>query len=251
MNDRASPQDPVKAIALLGEPNRRRVYDYVAGQPDAVGRDETAAALGISRELAAFHLDRLLAGDMLETEYRRRSGRTGPGAGRPAKLYRRTQREVAVSIPERRYEIAADVFAEGLRQLGTPGADAVAGVARGRGREMGLEARRTAGPRPTLGRLVTALLGLLSTAGYEPEVHPSSGAVSLRNCPYRSLATSHRDLTCGMNLAWAEGVADGLSAAEVAVALTPAAGRCCVTFQPAANGPRRGAGGGDPSIGKR
>ena len=237
---RSTVDDPVKAIALLGEPNRRRLYDFVAGQPEAVGRDEAAAALGISRELAAFHLDRLLAGDMLETEYRRRSGRVGPGAGRPAKLYRRTQREIAVSLPERSYDVAADVFAEGLRQLGTLGADAVAGVARGRGREMGLEARRKAGPRPTRGRLVTALVGLLSGAGYEPEVDPSSGAVCLRNCPYRSLVASHRDLTCGMNLAWAEGVADGLSAAEVAVALAPAPGRCCVTFQPAA----------DPSIGK-
>ncbi len=81
-------QNAVGAIALLDEPKRRRLYEYVAESDEPVGRDQAAAALGISRELAAFHLDRLVEGGLLETEYRRRSGRGGPGAGRPAKLYR-------------------------------------------------------------------------------------------------------------------------------------------------------------------
>src|SRR3954452_9838159 len=91
------------ALAPLAEPVRRRLYLHVAASPTPVGRDEAAAAVGISRALAAFHLDRLVADDFLETEFQRRSGRTGPGAGRPAKLYRRGQTRHAVSLPARNY----------------------------------------------------------------------------------------------------------------------------------------------------
>jgi predicted ArsR family transcriptional regulator len=106
--------DPIAMVALLDGPTRRRLYAFVSSKPHAVGRDDAAAELNISRDLAAFHLDRLVQAGLLATEYRRRSGRTGPGAGRPAKLYRRTDREVAVSFPPRRYAEAADVFAESL-----------------------------------------------------------------------------------------------------------------------------------------
>lgn len=111
--------DPVGVIALFDEPNRRRLYPVLSVSRETVGRDDTAAEIGISRELAAFHLDRLVAGGVLEAEYRQRSGRSGPWAGRPAKLYRRTDCEVAVSILPRQYDLTADVFAEGLRRPGT------------------------------------------------------------------------------------------------------------------------------------
>lgn len=222
--------DQIGAVALLDEPNRRRIFEFVSGSREAVGRDDTAAALGISRELAAFHLDRLVTVGLLETEYRRRSGRGGPGAGRPAKLYRRTNREVAVSIPPRRYEHVADVFAEGLDRLAdTSGADAVADVAREHGTDLGVEARRNAGPRPSRRRLLTALLDLLRRAGYEPDVDPASGAVSLRNCPYNALVANHRELTCSMNLAWAQGVSTAMDA-RLRPELAPKPGYCCVVF---------------------
>ena len=110
--------DPIQAVALLDEPNRQRLYDLVAANLDPTGRDAAAAALGISRELAAFHLDRLVQGGLLETEYRRPSGRTGPGAGRPAKLYRRANSQVAISLPPRNYAFAADVMATALDRSG-------------------------------------------------------------------------------------------------------------------------------------
>src|SRR6476646_786768 len=109
--------DGVEAVALLGEQTRRRVYEIVARSDEPVGRDDAAAGAGISRELAAFHLDRLVAGGLLEAEYRRRNGRTGPGAGRPAKLYRRVDRDISVSLPDRRYDVAAEVFARALDGL--------------------------------------------------------------------------------------------------------------------------------------
>lgn len=223
--------DQIRAIAMLDEPNRRRVFEVVSASRDAVGRDEMAAALGISRELAAFHLDRLVDGGLLATEYRRRNGRSGPGAGRPAKLYRRADREVAVSIPDRRYERVASIFAAGLDGLAARlGIDAVTGVARQRGADAGLAVRRSAGPRPSRQLRLTALLDLLRDAGYEPDVDRATGAVALRNCPYAALVDDHRELICGMNLAWAEGLAATV-APGLRPELHPLPGQCCVVFR--------------------
>lgn len=223
--------DPIEAIALLEEPNRRRLYQLVAASPEPVGRDDAAAALDISRELAAFHLDRLVEAGLLEAEYRRRSGRSGPGAGRPAKLYRRANREVAIALPPRHYDLAADLMATALDRLsGVSGAAVAADVARERGRTAGTSARRQARGRPSRRRLLTELLDLLRGAGYEPTTDAATGSMTLRNCPYHALAVEHRELTCGMNLAWAEGVIDGLES-NVRAELAPAPGRCCVVFR--------------------
>jgi len=231
MTDDTQIADPVATIALLDEPTRRRVFEFASASRHAIGRDDVAVELGISRELAAFHLERLLKGGLLQAEYRRRSGRTGPGAGRPAKLYRRADVDVAVSIPTRRYDAAADVFAEGLDRLRDPAAiAAVSDVARERGTELGLDARRGAGPRPDRRRRLAALMELLGRAGYEPAVDETRGDVTLRNCPYDALVADHRALTCGMNLAWAEGVAEGADV-PLRPVLTAREGVCCVEFQ--------------------
>ena len=229
MVQNAKVADPIDAVALLQEPNRARLYDLVARAGEAVGRDEAAEAIGISRELAAFHLDRLVGAGLLSTEFRRLSGRTGPGAGRPAKLYRRTEGDVVVNLPQRHYDLAADVMAEALEGLGSRGARALQPIARDRGRQVASHLRSdgTAAPLQEGGEL---LVGALRGAGYEPQVE-ADGSVLLRNCPYDALALDHRDLTCGMSAAWAEGLVDGLGA-PMHVELTPAPGRCCVIFRP-------------------
>lgn len=231
MNDEPVADDAIAAIGVLAEPNRRRLYDLVVQSGEPVGRDDAATALAMSRELAAFHLDRLVDAGLLETGHRRRSGRSGPGAGRPAKLYRRAGRDIAVSLPPRHYDYAADLMATTLAGLGAQvGAAALAEVAHERGAATGEDARRSAGPRPGRRRSLAALLRILTGAGFEPEVDVPSGTVRLRNCPYNALAAEHRDLTCGMNLAWAQGVVDGWRA-PATVELDPAPGRCCVVFQ--------------------
>ncbi len=242
MTKKPAVEDPIQAVALLEEPNRQRLYDLVVASHEPVGRDDAAGALGISRELAAFHLDRLVEAGLLETEYRRRSGRTGPGAGRPAKLYRRGGREVAVSFPPRHYDLAADVMATALDRLGGgPAVDAVTTVARERGTMAGTEARGKAGARPGRRRLLSALIDTLRGAGYEPEVSGPAGSVCLRNCPYHALVSDHRGLTCGMNLAWAEGVIGGLADSGLRPELAPKPGYCCVVFEPVSGTPRAGA----------
>ena len=224
-NDQAA----IKAVALLDEPVRRALYEWVANAGRSVSRDEAAAGVDISRALAAFHLDRLARADLLVTEYRRLSGRTGPGAGRPSKLYRRGPREVTVSLPDRRYEVAAEVFAEAIEQLGAQlPPDALRGPAQRVGQAIGAAARKAIGPRPSRRRLWGALVETLAARGYEPSATPS-GEIRLDNCPFHALVDDHRALTCGMNLAIADGLLDGLGV-RAAARLDPQPGGCCVAI---------------------
>ncbi len=252
MTGSVTPADPVGAIALLDEPKRRQLYEFVVASHGPVGRDAAAAAVGLSRELVAFHLDRLVAGGLLETEYKRLGTRRGPGAGRPAKLYRLADRDLEASFPQRDYGRAADILAEALEWVdagsGVSGHEALADAARARGTDAGLEARRRAGARPTHRQLRTALLDLLKRAGYVPEIARADERICLRNCPYDALASGHRELTCGMNVAWAQGVVEGLGDPGLAASFTPPDGSCCVAFEGTAARPRiRAASGSDPA----
>jgi predicted ArsR family transcriptional regulator len=225
--------EDLAAIASLDEPARRALYEWVVGAGRAVGRDEAAAAVGVTRALAAFHLDRLVRDGLLVPEYRRLTGRTGPGAGRPAKLYRRAEREVSVTLPERRYDAAALLFAETLERLGSgPGEgppDALRDAAHEFGEEAGEAASTAAGhPRSRTGRRA-AILTALRDRGYEPFTD-DDGDIRLRNCPYHALVDEHRPLVCGMNLAIVEGVVDGVGGADLDARLDTQPGLCCVAL---------------------
>lgn len=221
--------DHVTAVALLDEAPRRAVYDWVVAQHRPVSRDEVAGATGMSRGLAAFHLDRLAAGGLLETEFRRLTGRTGPGAGRPAKLYRRAMRDIAVSLPERRYELAAGLLADALEEVTEQRPpEALRAAARRLGQDVGRSARVAAGPRPSRARRRVALVGALDERGYEPVER--DGRLRLGNCPFDALVDTHRDLVCGMNLALAEGILDGLGERRASAQLDRQPGLCCVAF---------------------
>lgn len=243
------PLDPIATAGVLSEPMRRALYDHVVGADDAVDRDAAATAVRIGRPLAAFHLDRLVAAGLLEVEYRRRSGRSGPGAGRPAKFYRRAQgAAVELSLPARRYRLAAEILAEGLDlDEDDPTRDAVRAVARDRGRALAVVATRgdvargEAGHRPSSPRrrgrrsrraVREDLVRVLAAEGFEPR--DDGTTIGLRNCPFDVLAVEHRRLTCSMNLALLEGVAAGVGDSGLqAVARTPD-DSCCVRFEPAA-----------------
>ena len=230
------PTDPrdIEALALLDEPVRRSLYDWVIAQGRPVGRDEAARAVGISRALAAFHLDRLVDEDLLVTEFKRLSGRTGPGAGRPAKLYRRSDREVAVSLPDRRYEAAARLLAEAMEAMSAAGPPPALQASADRlGREVGAAARRRAGPRPGRRQRRTALVEALREGGYEP-CETASGEIRLGNCPFHALVDEHRPLVCGMNLALSNGLLGGLGDRDFEARLDPQPGQCCVALAPVA-----------------
>jgi predicted ArsR family transcriptional regulator len=222
----------IGAIAALGERARRALYEYVAAQAEPVSRDQAAQAVGIGRPLAAFHLDRLVQEGLLEASFRRLGGRSGPGAGRPSKLYGRAAAEVSLSLPPREYELAARLMA---RAIAGPGGDrrsaALEEAAAELGEGMGREVRERCGPRPGRGAVREAALGMLRDRGFEPRLDPD-GAVRLRNCPFRALAAEHPDLVCGMNLALVRGIVEGLGAAAGGeVLLDPAPGLCCVAVR--------------------
>lgn len=228
MTDDDPATDDIDAIALLDEPVRRKLYDWVVRQGRPIGRDEASAGAGVSRALTAFHLDRLAKAGLLATEFRRLSGKTGPGAGRPSKLYMRSDRDIRVSLPERRYDIAAELMADALEDASGPPSRSLQDAAHRMGEEVGSAAKDAAGPRPTRARRHDALVQTLEERGYEPV--EGGGTLRLRNCPFHALVDDHRDLVCGMNLALAEGILDGLGEERISAHLDRQPGLCCVAF---------------------
>ncbi|MEU8224770.1 helix-turn-helix domain-containing protein [Kribbella sp. NPDC048915] len=207
----------MQAVAVLEEPTRRRLYEYVAGAPEPVSRDDAASALGIPRTTAAFHLDKLTDEGLLDTCYERRTGRTGPGAGRPAKLYHRSDREIEISLPERQYAVAGHLLAAAIQDAESTGITPREAVNR-RAREYGEALGRTA-------RDQDALLRVLEAAGFEPR--PESDGIALANCPFRRLAKDHPRLVCGMNLQLVAGLLSNLDS-PLRAELAPRDGHCCV-----------------------
>ena len=213
----------VERIGALAEPVRRALYEYVVAQRDAVGREQAAAGVDVPVHTAKFHLDRLVAEGLLTVEFRRLTGRTGRGAGRPAKLYSRAEQPVSVSLPERRYDLAGRILAAGVEraaQEGVPVDEAVRAAAAGEGARVGREA---GGDGPELERTSEALAG----QGFEPRSAADAG-LELANCPFDSLAREHTELVCGLNQAFVGGVLDGLGCAGLTASLDPAPGLCCV-----------------------
>jgi len=235
-------EERIAGVASLAEPQRRALYRFVVAQGGAVSKDEAAAAMGVARSVAAFHLDRLVADGLLTTEFRRLTGRQGPGAGRPAKLYRRAEGELSVSLPTRQYGLAARLLATAVNdatQTGTPVGEALARVASERGRELGEQARQKAGKRPSRRSRVDAALGVLAEQGYEPRTHGSE--IVLANCPFHALVDDQRDLVCGMNLDLLGGMADAVGDNLLSARLVPSEGNCCVRLdgnRRAPNAPR-------------
>lgn len=215
----------VTRLGALADPLRRRLYRFVAEQPDAVSRDQAADVVEVPRHTAKFHLDRLVEEGLLVAEFRRLTGRSGPGAGRPAKLYRRSAREVAVSVPSRRYDLAGQVLADAVERSldGVPMAEAVRQAADNAARVV-VEAAR-----PTDGRQLSRIGEVLSPYGYEPRVEPDeTGDLVLANCPFDRLATDHRDLVCGMNRDFVDAIARRLGCDGIEARLDLDETRCCV-----------------------
>ena len=215
--DRQPLPDRLDALAPLAEPIRRALYLHVARSPEPVGRDAAAGALGIGRALAAFHLDRLVEAGLLATEYRRLTGRAGPGAGRPAKLYRRAAVQLDVTFPERREDLLAGLFATALDE-----------AAEAMGREIGRRARRDVGSGASVEDRLTAVADALGSLGYEAVA--DGEAVTLHNCPFDRVASDHRDLVCSTNTALMEGVVEGLGSMQIRARFDPDPGRRCCVF---------------------
>jgi predicted ArsR family transcriptional regulator len=224
-----SPGGPdLASLSSLDDPLRRRLYEVVTSQPGPVSRDEAASAAGIGRALAVYHLDKLVESGLLTASYQRPPGRSGPGAGRPAKMYARSDREFAVTVPPREYELAARLLVQAVEaDPSDRSRTALAEAARRLGTELGSAFHPADGEGDAAGR---DMKGVLTQQGYEP-CCGADGVIRLRNCPFHQLAEQHRELVCGMNLALVEGLVEGLGADGWHPALDPRPGQCCVAIR--------------------
>jgi len=214
----------LESLAALDDRVRRRLYALVVARGE-LSRDQAASAARVSRALAAFHLDRLVEAGLLEATFRRLKGRSGPGAGRPSKLYRRAADQFGVSLPPRGYELAARVLAGALASTGTPAAaETLRRAAREQGRALAKDA--PAGRGTPLRRAARALESL----GYEPGPG-AAGELVLRNCPFESLRASCSGVICGMNHALIEGLLEARGLGQVEACPEPDPGRCCVVLR--------------------
>jgi predicted ArsR family transcriptional regulator len=206
------------SVGTLAEPTRRALYEYVVASREPVGREQAASALDLAPHTAAFHLDKLVDAGLLSTEFRRLGGRSGPGAGRPSKLYRRADAELTVSLPDRHYDLVGHILASGVdrAQAGTPLEQAIDAAASEAGRAIGSEAA----PGDA-----SAFVDVLGDHGFEPRV--TDDTVLLANCPFDALAASHGRLVCGLNRSFVQGIADGVGC-DAEARLEPEPGHCCV-----------------------
>jgi predicted ArsR family transcriptional regulator len=214
----------VNSVAALGEPIRRELYRYVVAQSEPVSRERAATGVGVPHHVAKFHLDKLEEDGLLEVDYRRPPGRTGPGAGRPAKLYRRSARHIAVSLPERRYDLAGHVLAEAVdaaQRAGLPMEQLISEAAHAAG--VALADETDTGAADPVGVVTEAL----AANGFEPRL--ADGRITLANCPFHDLAAGHRELVCALNLDLINGLISALGPTGLRAGLDPAPGRCCVT----------------------
>jgi predicted ArsR family transcriptional regulator len=203
------------AAAALVDATRRALFDYVRRQGHPVTREEAAEAQGLSRGLAAFHLDKLVEAGLLRAGYEAPPDRPR-GRGRAPKVYELASDGLSVTIPERRYQLIAEILAAAIDEEHPDVSSAARGHARRRGQDLGAELRQS--------DLVTVLAGL----GFEP--YPAADGLRLANCPFHALAARHTALVCGLNQAFVSGVVDGLAATGVRADLVPRAGACCVTL---------------------
>jgi predicted ArsR family transcriptional regulator len=227
--DRDDFSERVAGVAALAEPVRRDLYRYVAAQAEPVSRDQACEGLKIARHTAKFHLDKLVEEGLLVTTYKRLSDRRGPGAGRPTKLYRRSDRELSVTVPERRYDLAGQLMARAIEESarrGVPVIQALQSAAAELGRSLGNQMRSRMERGRSRQRFLDAASETLTDYGYEPS--QEGNTLQLVNCPFHLLAQDHTDLVCGMNVALLAGAADQVGDDKLTVRLDPSPGRCCV-----------------------
>ncbi|MEC3953771.1 helix-turn-helix domain-containing protein [Nocardia sp. CDC153] len=222
----------IGAVAALDDELRRGMYWFIrrAGRP--VTRDEAAEQVGISRKLAAFHLDKLVDAGLLRAGYGQAEGIRR--VGRAPKVYEPTDTEVRVSIPERRHDVLAEILLGAVLTEGTgeTARDAAHRVAADRGQELGAATRAQLRPgRLGTERALTLLQAVLAEQGFEP-ARAASDCIRLRNCPFHPLAAAEPELVCGLNRAYLAGVLTGLEADTVDAVLAPEPGRCCVELRP-------------------
>jgi len=247
MSDPETPSD-LAVAALLTDELRGRLYRLVR-QRHPLSRDEAAAAAGISRGLAAFHLDKLVAAGLLRA--RSRAPAAGPPrVGRRPKLYEPSDLELGITIPERHYALVGELLVDAVAQAAPdePPLAAATRIATARGQQLGARFRQA----QALGRLgperaLTAATEVLEGYGYEPE-RWDRHTLRLRNCPFHTLARRAPEIVCAINQALLDGLLRGLGDQRIQAVLAPRPGACCVELRAPGPGRRPQARAGDDTF---
>jgi len=204
------------AVVALADSSRRALYEYVRRQDRPVSREEAGDAARMSRGLAAFHLEKLVEAGLLRAGVRPSPGGRR-GRGRAPKVYEAAGDGLAITIPQRRYELIAEILADAVAEDPADAGEAAHRRAAERGRELGARLRGTGD-----------LAGALAEVGFEPEA--DGAGVALRNCPFHALAARQTALVCGLNQAFVAGLLAGLAVGGVRAELAPRPGYCCVAL---------------------
>jgi predicted ArsR family transcriptional regulator len=220
----------IASLSTLDDPVRAEIFFHVARSGGYVTRDQAAKDLGITRRTAAFHLDKLAEAGLVDVSFKRVTGRTGPGAGRSSKLYRRSARRLNISIPSRNYELMARLLASVVQQTDEASAPQIESQAKAFGVSKGAAARNQVSRSTSRKQLKQVLVNELAALGFEP-LDDATGTLRLGNCPYHDMARENASFVCSMNLALMQGVVEGLELTEVSAALEPIEGMCCVAFR--------------------
>ncbi|WP_255770980.1 helix-turn-helix transcriptional regulator [Pseudarthrobacter sulfonivorans] len=210
----------VAALASLGDDKRRQLFQLVASRDEAIGRDEAADALGLPRSTASFHLDKLVQDGLLAVEFHKAAGKTGPGSGRPAKMYRPAANEVSASVPDRNYDLAGELLAAAIEHSAATGGavgDSLRTTAYLKGRELAAGAG--------------SLTEFMAAEGYDPQPDGEGGLV-LANCPFHRLSDGHPDVVCAMNGSFLRGAAAACGEPEDRIVPNTVQGQCCARLTP-------------------
>lgn len=235
-------ETPWQCVEALSEPRRRAIFAAVTAAAAPVTRDDIAATCEISRDLAAFHLDKLHEVGLLAVDFERAEGVGGPGSGRPPKRYRLADIEVQIQLPPREYELAARILVAAARASSPSGGlpPSIRAAARAEGQRLG-RLHRNPSPRASTAKTVRAAREALTSLGYQPTDEP--GQIKLANCPFHALVETDRQLVCALNVAFVKGIVAGLESARrgagnnppsIEARLEPGVGRCCVVVAPTA-----------------
>jgi predicted ArsR family transcriptional regulator len=208
------------AVASLGDEKRRQLFELIAASDAAVGRDDAALALGLPRSTASFHLDRLVQDGLLAVEFQKSSGKSGPGSGRPAKMYRQATSEVGASVPDRNYDLAGELLATAIEHsTATGGAvgDSLLATSYRKGQALAIGA--------------VSLEDFIAGEGYQPRPD-GAGGFELVNCPFHRLSDGHPEVVCAMNGSFLQGAAAACGEPEERVAPNSVPGQCCARITP-------------------
>ena len=216
MDNEAFDQQIADLAGTLGDATRRGIYVTVRESTEPVTASQISEMFDIHANVARHHLDRLVSDEYLQVTRKRPSGRTGPGAGRPAKHYEPTRKNVSVQFPARRYDLLAELL---LRVIERIAPDNAAEVADEIGREYGRELAAEIGFPEDSGydTAAIAVASALMGVGFEVEARPDDHELVTRFCPFGESAKNHPAIVCQLDQGLVTGLLEGTKQIPVAI----------------------------------